>query len=53
MVGTSVTKVFGLELSKEGEKKMKKVVVTASVLLLVVVVVYKVCIWDYYKAAIN
>lgn len=32
---------------------MKKVVVTASVLLLVVVVVYKVCIWNYYKAAIN
>ncbi len=31
---------------------MKKVVVTASILL-VVVVVYKVCIWDYYKAAIN
>lgn len=31
---------------------MKKVVVTASVLLLVVVV-YKVCIWNYYKAAIN
>lgn len=30
----------------------KKVVVTASILL-VVVVVYKVCIWDYYKAAIN
>lgn len=30
---------------------MKKVVVTAGVLL-VVVVVYKVCIWDYYKAAI-
>lgn len=31
---------------------MKKVVVTASILL-VVVVVYKVCIWDYYKVAIN
>lgn len=31
---------------------MKKVVVTASILL-VVVVVYKVYIWDYYKAAIN
>ena len=31
---------------------MKKVVVTAGVLL-VVVVVYKVCIRDYYKAAIN
>lgn len=31
---------------------MKKVVVTASILL-VVVVVYKVCIWDYYKADIN
>lgn len=31
---------------------MKKVVVTAGVLL-VVVVVYKVCIWDYHKAAIN
>ncbi len=31
---------------------MKKVVVTASILL-VVVVVYKVCIWDYCKAAIN
>ena len=31
---------------------MKKVVVTAGVLL-VVVVVYKVCIWDYYKAARN
>lgn len=29
---------------------MKKVAVTASILL-VVVVVYKVCIWDYYKAA--
>lgn len=32
---------------------MKKGLVIASVLLLVVVVVYKVCIWDYYKAAIN
>lgn len=52
MVGTSVTKVYSLVLSKEGEKKMKKVVVTASILL-VVVVVYKVCIWDYYKAVIN
>lgn len=31
---------------------MKKVVVTASILL-VVVVIYKVCIWDYCKAAIN
>lgn len=31
---------------------MKKVLVTASILL-VVVVVYKVCIWDYCKAAIN
>ena len=30
---------------------MKKVAVTASILP-VVVVVYKVCIWDYYKAAI-
>lgn len=32
---------------------MKKVVVTASILLVVVVCIYKMCIWDYYKAAIN
>ena len=31
---------------------MKKFV-AASVLLLVLVVVYKMCIWDYYKAVIN
>lgn len=32
---------------------MKKVVVTASILLVVAVMVYKMCVWDYYRAAIN
>lgn len=32
---------------------MKKVLVVVSILLLVVVVIYKVCIWNCYKAAIN
>ena len=32
---------------------MKKVIVAASILLVVVVLVYKICVWDYCKAAIN